>query len=53
MNTAICKKKLTNSMNISIIACAENNYYERQHHFECRAGKFEEKILYYVMDYIL
>ena len=45
MNTAICKKKLTNSMNISIIACAENNYYERQHHFECSAGKFDEKKL--------
>ena len=40
-------------MNISIIACAENNYYERQHHFECSAGKFDEKKLYYVIDYIL
>ena len=30
-------------MNISIIACAENNYYERQHHFECSAGKVDEK----------
>ena len=40
-------------MNISIIACAKNNYYERQHHFECSACKFDEKKLYYVMDYIL
>ena len=30
-------------MNISIIACAEINYYERQHHFECNAEKFDEK----------
>ena len=30
-------------MKISIIACAENNYYERQHHFKCSAGKFDEK----------
>ena len=30
-------------MNISIIACAENNYYERQHHFEYSAGKFDKK----------
>ena len=43
MNTAICKKKITNSMNISIIAWAENNYYERQHLFECSAGMFDEK----------
>ena len=32
-------------MNISITACTENNYYERQHHFECSAGKFDEKKL--------
>ena len=37
------KKKITNSMNILIIACAENNNYERQHNFECSAEKFDEK----------
>ena len=38
-------------MNISIIACAENNDYERQHHYVCMyhyvcsAGMFDEKKL--------